>query len=145
MTNDGVSLLLPLPLPLPPPLLPLLLLTTGRPIETRARSEGFALLCPGESATLTHMAETLQAKRDEGGDAWLTLMFRHAVAARGLSGWGGASEANLLEATLGDHEQVFCFLRFLDTDCDGVISKDDFCAALRYPDRWPKFRRHAAS
>jgi len=90
------------------------------------------------------MDETLQQKCEDG-DAWLTLMFRHAVAGRGLSGWGEASEGVLVEATMDDHEQVFCFLRFLDTDCDGVISQDDFCAALRHPDRWPKFRRQASS
>ncbi|KAL3894399.1 MAG: hypothetical protein SGPRY_013820, partial [Prymnesium sp.] len=58
-------------------------------------------------------------------DLYRDLLFRHAVVAREK---GGAND--LLEAIVTDTEQMLCFLRYLDCDCDGFISQRDFCLVM---------------
>lgn len=104
-------------------------------LNTEKAREGFASLCASDTITYSALDAALKAK---DGEAWLNLMFRHAVAGRALAGPGEQSDANLTMSLLEDDEQVFCLLRFLDTDGDGRVSQDDFCVALRQPERWPK-------
>ncbi|KAL1515310.1 hypothetical protein AB1Y20_001942 [Prymnesium parvum] len=58
-------------------------------------------------------------------DEYRDLMFRHAVIAR-----EGSSTRALMQAVVLDTDQMFCFLRFLDEDCDGFISQRDFCRVV---------------
>lgn len=53
---------------------------------------------------------------------YLDLTFRHAVVAREGNGKGVLNGAVQLDA-----DQMFCFLRWLDQDCDGLISLKEFC------------------
>jgi len=106
-------------------------------------SRAFGMLCPEESASLGVLDAAFKALA-ESNEHYETLMFRHAVAGRALSGWGEASGSTMSQSLLDDDLQVFCFLRFLDADGDGAVSLPDFVSVLRNPKKWPTKRRSAS-
>lgn len=55
------------------------------------------------------------------------LTFRYAVVGREV---GGDSTELLREASRTDVEEMLCFLRLLDHDCDGLISEADYCKTM---------------
>jgi len=70
--------------------------------------------------TLSYVAMDT-ALRKMPGDSYRDLMFRYAVVGR-----EGSSVQALRDANRVDAEQMLCFLRYLDDDCDGYVSQKDF-------------------
>ena len=60
---------------------------------------------------------------------YVDLTFRYEVAAREAISKG--CREVLTEAQHADEEQTICFIKLIDLDCDGRISEDDFCQAMR--------------
>jgi len=68
----------------------------------------------------------LMAGQNYGG-----LTFRYAVVGR-----EGASGDALVGASWADVFEMFCFLRWLDVDRDGVVSENDFCKSVLSEGGW---------
>ena len=61
------------------------------------------------------------------GENYQNLTFRSEIAGRKLAvGDASSSKEVLKQATQDDEEQIFCLIRCLDHDCDGLISEEDF-------------------
>ena len=70
-------------------------------------------------------SQMLTALRARPGHNYADLVFRQTVVGRESK--GTAAEV-LAGATMADAEQMVCYLRWLDRDCDGYISEADFSA-----------------
>ena len=79
------------------------------------------------------------------GENYFGLCFPYAVAGRDMiqelihADEGIAASDVLLAGHRSDVEQMLCFLRWLDDDCDGLISCDDYCCAVLPGGREPSF------
>jgi len=71
-------------------------------------------------------SQMLKAFQAMPGHNYLDLIFRDNVVCREVKG----SPAEILEqATRDDAEQMVCFMRWIDRDCDGYISEKDYSVA----------------
>ena len=61
------------------------------------------------------------------GETYRTVTFRHEIVSR--EGHEGAAQV-LTAASRSDEGQLFCFFRAMDHDCDGLVSKEDYCNAV---------------
>jgi len=68
-----------------------------------------------------------KAWRGMDGKEYDGLTFRYAVVGREA---GGSSNEVLHDARNADAEEMLCFLRTLDADCDGKVSEADFCQVV---------------
>jgi hypothetical protein len=66
------------------------------------------------------------ALRAMPGNNYHDLVFRQTVVGRASK---GTAAQVLLQASRSDAEQILCFLRWLDRDCDGYVSEKDFGGA----------------
>ena len=72
------------------------------------------------------------ALRGMPGHNYADLVFRHNIVGREAK--GGAAGIEVLESTTrADEEQMICYLRWLDRDCDGYISEKDLSVACNVP------------
>jgi len=77
----------------------------------------------GRKLSYSQQAAALRAM---AGNNYTDLVFRQTVVGRASK---GSAAGVLNEATRSDLEQMLCFLRWLDRDCDGYISERDFSDA----------------
>ena len=70
----------------------------------------------------------LSALRGMPGNNYADLVFKQNTMGREARG-GQGGQAVLETATRADAEQMICYLRWLDRDCDGLISERDFSMA----------------
>jgi hypothetical protein len=77
----------------------------------------------GRKLSYSQQAAALRAMP---GNNFADLVFRQTVVGRAAK---GTAAQVLLHASRSEAEQIICFLRWLDRDCDGYISEKDFSAA----------------
>ena len=78
----------------------------------------------------------VMALRGMPGNNYADLVFQQACLTREAKGGKGGQEV-LENATRVDAEQMLCYMRWLDRDCDGYISEKDFgavCNVMADPD-----------
>ena len=84
-------------------------------------------------------AQLATAMRQMPGECYLALTFRHAVVGREVGKLKSDRQEStapvdgdptLLEALNTDADIMLCLMRWLDRDCDGVVSEMDFASAI---------------
>jgi len=103
------------------------------------RSYGRTIGVKGAKLSLTRLHRALQEMPgiDYAGMTNPNLTFRYAAVTRAAPGnllqRAARRTQALLDARRLDVEEWLCFLRWLDQDCDGLVSADDYINAVLQP------------
>lgn len=94
----------------------------------------------GVNARALGYAQLATVMRHMPGESYLALTFRHAVVGRDVghlkadrseeSTGGAPGDPTLLEALNTDADIMLSLMRWLDRDCDGMVSENDFSSAM---------------